>query len=94
MQNFLNNVADVIPHCAKVMHIVPPWDKDVILSNILGHITTVEEAFQGLNPQVSEELRAETSQILQSSSLPKPNLLKKELRALKELRCGNSKSKQ
>ena len=30
IQNWLNNVADVIPHCAKVVHFVPNGEKDVI----------------------------------------------------------------
>ena len=35
MHNLLNNVANVIPHCAKVVYIVTPCDKDVIMFNIL-----------------------------------------------------------
>ena len=31
-QNMLKDVADVIPHCAKAVHIVSPCDKDVMLS--------------------------------------------------------------
>ena len=34
-QNLLNNVADVIPHCAKVVYIIQPCDKDVLLSNYI-----------------------------------------------------------
>ena len=32
-QNLLKNMADVIPHFAKVLHIVPPCNKDAMLSN-------------------------------------------------------------
>ena len=40
IQNLLNNVADVIPYCAKVVYIVPPCDKDVMLSNYIIHAPT------------------------------------------------------
>ena len=35
MQKLLNNVADVIPHWAEVVYIVPPCGKKVIMSNII-----------------------------------------------------------
>ena len=34
-QNLLKNMADIIPYCTKVVHIVPPCDRNVILSNYI-----------------------------------------------------------
>ena len=38
VQNLLLNAAYVMPHCAKFVHIVQPYDKGVIMSNML-HIS-------------------------------------------------------
>ena len=34
-QNLLKNVADGIPHCAKIVYIAPPCEKDVMLFNYI-----------------------------------------------------------
>ena len=34
-QNLLKNVTDDIPYCTKVLHIMPPCDKDAMLSNYI-----------------------------------------------------------
>ena len=39
-KNVLKNVADVIPHCVKIVHIMPPCDKDVMLSNYIIYAPT------------------------------------------------------
>ena len=39
MENVLKNMADVTPHCAKVVHIVPPCDKVLMLSTYIIYAT-------------------------------------------------------
>ena len=52
MLYFWNNVADVMPHCAKVVHLVPPGEKNVIMSNILCIPPAFPNQPQGLLPMV------------------------------------------
>ena len=54
------------------------------------YITAVEEACTRLLPKDSEELRAESSQLLRNNCLPKPNLTLQERNAIKELKEDHS----
>ena len=53
---------------------------------ILEYITSLEVACQKFNTNAAEELRSEVYRALRYSRLPKPNLKKEEMKALKQLR--------
>ena len=50
-QNLFKNVADVIPHSPKILHNVPPCDKDDILSNYIIHAPCLHCSPQGYLPK-------------------------------------------
>ena len=52
IQNYLKNVGDVIQHGAKVVHIVPPCDKDVMLSNYIMYAPCIPSTSQDCLPMV------------------------------------------
>ena len=48
-QNLLENVADIILHCAKAVHIVLPCAKDVMLSSYIMYIPCLPYPISGLS---------------------------------------------